>query len=244
MKQQKPKETSSNDRSYVQDVPDHCDRITWRGSYYHLPLTSAPTISASDVGAQRYILKVGHSDDAGLGGEGWVVRMSDHFSSCDSSQKWVKAEDYERLRQRFELACAQLTAAQSRLAESSDETNCDGATPVRASTAEVVLPLSAEPTASPVHPDDETCTTCEGTGWDNVRQQPCDCTESPSKVEEELPVCAEPRCFKLKGHDGPHEVLPDEPEPPQKKCCKRYSRVMKSCPIHGSAVTAEPDSPK
>lgn len=35
---------------------------------------------------------------------------------------------------------------------SAQETNCDGATPVRASTAEVVLPLSAEPAASPVHP--------------------------------------------------------------------------------------------
>ena len=23
---------------YVQDVPSHCDRIVWRGSYYHLPL--------------------------------------------------------------------------------------------------------------------------------------------------------------------------------------------------------------
>lgn len=22
--------------SYVQNVPDHCDRITWRGAYYHL----------------------------------------------------------------------------------------------------------------------------------------------------------------------------------------------------------------
>lgn len=32
------------------------------------------------------------------------------------------------------------------------ETTCDGATPVRASTAEVVLPKTAESTASPVHP--------------------------------------------------------------------------------------------
>lgn len=24
---------------YVQTVPDECDRIVWRGKYYHLPLT-------------------------------------------------------------------------------------------------------------------------------------------------------------------------------------------------------------
>ena len=28
--------------SYVQNVPDHCDRITWRGNYYHLPLATPP----------------------------------------------------------------------------------------------------------------------------------------------------------------------------------------------------------
>lgn len=29
---------------FVQTVPDHCDRITWRGAYLHLPLTSAPAV--------------------------------------------------------------------------------------------------------------------------------------------------------------------------------------------------------
>lgn len=47
---------------------------------------------------KRYVLRVGHGDDAGLGGEGWIVRMSDHFSSCEPAQKWVKAEDYDALR--------------------------------------------------------------------------------------------------------------------------------------------------
>ena len=32
-------------RAYVQAVPDHCDRITWRGSYYHLPIPSKATAS-------------------------------------------------------------------------------------------------------------------------------------------------------------------------------------------------------
>src|SRR5687768_6877392 len=27
--------------SFVQPVPDHCDRITWRNHYYHLPVTSS-----------------------------------------------------------------------------------------------------------------------------------------------------------------------------------------------------------
>ncbi len=26
--------------SFVQLVPDHCDRIVWRGSYHHLPLAA------------------------------------------------------------------------------------------------------------------------------------------------------------------------------------------------------------
>lgn len=30
-------------RTYVQAVPDHCDRITWRGAYYHLTPSGNPT---------------------------------------------------------------------------------------------------------------------------------------------------------------------------------------------------------
>ncbi len=28
---------------FVQPIPAHCDRITWRGSYYHLPIASPPS---------------------------------------------------------------------------------------------------------------------------------------------------------------------------------------------------------
>lgn len=28
--------------SYVQQVPDHCDRIVWRKMYYHLPISARP----------------------------------------------------------------------------------------------------------------------------------------------------------------------------------------------------------
>ena len=32
--------TAEPTTSYVQPVPDKCDRITWRGEYYHLPLAA------------------------------------------------------------------------------------------------------------------------------------------------------------------------------------------------------------
>jgi hypothetical protein len=67
------------------------------------------------AGATRYKLTTGHSDDAGLGGEGWIVRMSDHFPSFDTAQKWVKAEDYEALRLRFVKACARVTELESQV---------------------------------------------------------------------------------------------------------------------------------
>ena len=31
---------------FVQPVPSHCDRITWRGQYYHLPITTPAAIAA------------------------------------------------------------------------------------------------------------------------------------------------------------------------------------------------------
>jgi hypothetical protein len=34
--------------NYVQEVPEHCDRITWRGSYYHLPLITPSTVLLHD----------------------------------------------------------------------------------------------------------------------------------------------------------------------------------------------------
>ena len=46
---------ASATEGYVQPVPDKCDRITWRGRYYHLPLTeqaapkAAPAPLSDDV---------------------------------------------------------------------------------------------------------------------------------------------------------------------------------------------------
>lgn len=35
--------------SYVQTVPDHCDRIVWRNAYYHLPLAASPAALTDDA---------------------------------------------------------------------------------------------------------------------------------------------------------------------------------------------------
>lgn len=35
-------------KEYVQLVPDKCDRITWRGRYYRLPLDTAPPLGSGD----------------------------------------------------------------------------------------------------------------------------------------------------------------------------------------------------
>lgn len=32
---------SADELKYVQEIPDHCDRIVWRKNYYHLPLENA-----------------------------------------------------------------------------------------------------------------------------------------------------------------------------------------------------------
>lgn len=38
--------------SFVQLVPDHCDRIVWRGSYHHLPLAAVKAAIAASQGDQ------------------------------------------------------------------------------------------------------------------------------------------------------------------------------------------------
>lgn len=34
--------------TYVQPVPDHCDRITWRGSYFNLPITTPAALAVPE----------------------------------------------------------------------------------------------------------------------------------------------------------------------------------------------------
>lgn len=42
--------------TYVQTVPDKCDRIVWRGHYYHLPINQTGEVQAKEV------QPVAHSD--------------------------------------------------------------------------------------------------------------------------------------------------------------------------------------
>jgi hypothetical protein len=51
--------------SYVQPVPDHCNRITWRNRYYHLPLQPcAEAIRQAKVEAYEQCLRLCQSVQA------------------------------------------------------------------------------------------------------------------------------------------------------------------------------------
>lgn len=51
-------------RSFVQEVPDHCDRIIWKNRYFHLPL-AAPLPDAA-VAAIKYALQAEREDGSGI----------------------------------------------------------------------------------------------------------------------------------------------------------------------------------
>lgn len=53
-----------------------------------------------------------------------MVRMSDHYPSFDTAQKWVKSEDYEALRQRFEKACQRVTEPESAVEPTRERDTC------------------------------------------------------------------------------------------------------------------------
>jgi hypothetical protein len=39
---------------YAQRVPDKCDKIVWRGNYYHLPIHTAKALATLEADAERY----------------------------------------------------------------------------------------------------------------------------------------------------------------------------------------------
>jgi hypothetical protein len=50
---------------YVATVPDECDRIIWRGNYYHLPI-KANSVTGQDVESSSEITnKVGNDELCG-----------------------------------------------------------------------------------------------------------------------------------------------------------------------------------
>lgn len=40
--------------TYVQEVPDKCDRIIWRGHYHHLPIKTTPELPEGEAAAEQY----------------------------------------------------------------------------------------------------------------------------------------------------------------------------------------------
>ena len=70
---------------FVQPVPSHCDRITWRGNYYHLPIAAPQPVSddARDALVEAISEVVGCFDAAEI--EGWsaAVQSGDFDSIRD-----------------------------------------------------------------------------------------------------------------------------------------------------------------
>lgn len=50
-----PPRSASNDLSYIQEVPNHCDRVIWRGQYYHLENMVAGNLHAENVSLRATI---------------------------------------------------------------------------------------------------------------------------------------------------------------------------------------------
>lgn len=74
-------------RAYVQAVPDHCDRITWRGSYYHLPIPSKATAPQPD--ADGWIPWVGGECPLPSGTEHFVrLRNGNQYGPDDDPESW------------------------------------------------------------------------------------------------------------------------------------------------------------
>ena len=64
---------------YVQPVPDKCDRITWRGRYYHLPLTAQAAPKAAPGGSVN-----GWPVEAAIykRRDEWVLELSGTINDC------------------------------------------------------------------------------------------------------------------------------------------------------------------
>lgn len=86
-----------DEHCYVQPVPDHCDRITWRNRYYHLPLKPQSVPEGYSQGieavakmiekkADDYALEYGYDDMGGLSfgsGIGGEIKLDYYNSLCE-----------------------------------------------------------------------------------------------------------------------------------------------------------------
>lgn len=58
-------ETAPLTDTYVQEVPDKCDRIIWRGQYYHLPIGKATTAASLVDGVNGECVECGTDPETG-----------------------------------------------------------------------------------------------------------------------------------------------------------------------------------
>lgn len=53
-------ETPAHELAFVQPVPSHCDRITWRGSYYHLPISASPEAAPAAMVTDEQLIRAAY----------------------------------------------------------------------------------------------------------------------------------------------------------------------------------------
>lgn len=99
-----PGEALAPANNYIQSVPDHCDRIVWRGHYHHLPVAQAKPeqaaqqwhpIETAPAGATGYawmMLAWGPEDDQNTG---VGMRDGDKFYASATFYRLGREKQYE-----------------------------------------------------------------------------------------------------------------------------------------------------
>lgn len=104
--------------NYVQPVPNHCDRIMWRGSYYGLPFAAQPTAPAGDkavlsrcdagtTDALKHFELVQHGADSA-----WLILRANPELGLGSHTIRFDGEEARNLVKRFGIINAAIAAAQ------------------------------------------------------------------------------------------------------------------------------------
>jgi hypothetical protein len=100
--------------SYVQPVPDKCDRIVWRGAYYHLPVSSSsqaqPVYSKSVV--KRLATQMGLVSDNTEALLRRAFSLGQTYGAQADSESYAQNRRSEETRQKFEALVAEAALAQ------------------------------------------------------------------------------------------------------------------------------------
>lgn len=93
--------TAAATESYVQPVPDKCDRIVWRGHYYHLPPAQAAESVLEDAARLDFLIEQ----------RAYVVSDPDtcpgywlHFVHKETGKCWVQADEHPTPRAAIDAA--------------------------------------------------------------------------------------------------------------------------------------------